>query len=160
MIYFVHDEAADLVKIGYSKDPWRRLNKIQSDCPREVVIAMVIDGDRAAERGLHERFADEHVRGEWFRWSGPVADHVSALSGMARPKPPLKPPSIKKQVNCILLEMGFGRSSASRMLVGRQPWPLSVVISIWRTSGIKVGPIADAPDEDILVLAKYASLKL
>lgn len=85
MIYFIADQAAARVKIGFSADPWRRFAKVQSDCPGELELLLVVEGDTADEAAFHARFALDRVRGEWFRLSTEIADFVSAQPGCERP---------------------------------------------------------------------------
>jgi len=44
---------------------------------------------------------------------------------------------------------------ASQILNGARPWPRALAIAAFRKTGEKVGPIANATDEDIEVLARY-----
>jgi hypothetical protein len=68
-------------KIGMSKDPRRRFRQIAFGTSRELAIIYTTDslsGEAelvhtirtddmpAAERQLHERFADKRIKGEWF----------------------------------------------------------------------------------------------
>jgi len=67
MIYFIM--SGDLVKIGYSNDPKRRLAMLSTGCPTECRLIGVMPGDKAKESELHKRFASERVRGEWFNFT-------------------------------------------------------------------------------------------
>jgi hypothetical protein len=48
------------VKIGFTTDWHDRLRTIQTSSPHHIAPVVVIKGDRAKERELHERFA--HLR--------------------------------------------------------------------------------------------------
>lgn len=65
-VYFIQDGERGPVKIGLSKQPTQRLQKLQTGNPRELLLRHVIPGDRAVEHGLHQRFAPARIRREWF----------------------------------------------------------------------------------------------
>lgn len=77
-VYFVLARSAELVKIGYAKDAWARLSSMQVGSPDELLLFGVIDTylPRQLEQDLHERFAAERVRGEWFRMTDALFDYV------------------------------------------------------------------------------------
>lgn len=74
------------VKIGWSRDPLRRLVKLRSDCSGEVKLLGVISATREQEAEAHELLAHWHISGEWFRLEGAVATFVGMLS-MPKPRP-------------------------------------------------------------------------
>ena len=65
-IYFIQHGDSGPVKIGLSKTPTERVNKLQTGNPRELILRHVIPGDRGVENDLHERFKAARIRGEWF----------------------------------------------------------------------------------------------
>lgn len=84
MIYFAQEEHSQLVKIGFSDDPWLRHSKMQADCPGLLTVLCIEEGDTSYERSLHERFAADRVRGEWFRFSDQIAEHVARIGPPSR----------------------------------------------------------------------------
>lgn len=82
-----------LVKIGYAADPTTRMKLLQCGCPVRLEIALVLDGDRAAEGRLHRICAAHRAAGEWFREEGIVAEILAGRSIddlTAPPKPAQK----------------------------------------------------------------------
>lgn len=152
MIYFVRDPERALVKIGYSGNAWRRFSKIQTECPGLLVLEVAIDGEPADEAALHARFADQRSRGEWFRWDGPVADHVATLQGLPRPT---RRDSVKTEINRSIQRLGFGHAYASFLQSGSRQWTLPIALGVWLDCGHRVGPIVGATDEEIAVLLKF-----
>jgi hypothetical protein len=67
------------VKIGWSADPVRRLNKIGSDCPTKATLLGLIQATKAQEHAAHELLAAWRVNREWFLLEGAVLDFVAAL---------------------------------------------------------------------------------
>jgi transcriptional regulator with XRE-family HTH domain len=85
VIYFIRDDLSGHIKIGVADDPWRRLSKIQSDCPGSVCLLGVEEGGREREAELHGQFAALRCRGEWFRPGPRLREHVAALGEAIRP---------------------------------------------------------------------------
>lgn len=66
------------IKIGYSTDPRGRLSNLRVSSPLEITVLRVIEGTVADERELHNRFAAQRVRGEWFKREGELAEWIEA----------------------------------------------------------------------------------
>lgn len=83
MIYFLLATELDAVKIGHtSREPVKRAREIQAQCPCELSLLRVAEGDEYAEARLHALFADHWVRGEWFRYSA-IAGQVATIEPAA-----------------------------------------------------------------------------
>ena len=83
-------QSGEFVKIGVSREPERRLVKLQADCPMEAKLLGVIEGGYKLEKVLHKRFRKYHARGEWFHMQGPVlawAENLSNVSGKEKAAP-------------------------------------------------------------------------
>jgi hypothetical protein len=68
VVYFVR--CGDLIKIGTTICLPSRLDTFATDAPHPPEVLLVVAGGRTEERQVHALFADERVRGEWFRPSG------------------------------------------------------------------------------------------
>lgn len=79
--YAISDSDRRLVKIGMSADVPRRLRGLQTSSPRKLEVLWQREGGAALEAHLHEAFADQRVRGEWFDFAG--ADPVAAIAEAA-----------------------------------------------------------------------------
>lgn len=90
MIYFIRDTASGDIKIGFSGNPSRRLAILQTGHANHLELLGVISGSLTEEQALHERFANSHKRGEWFRPTPDLVDFVAAL-------PPVEKPPSKTQ---------------------------------------------------------------
>jgi hypothetical protein len=66
MIYFIGSLEHEYVKIGYTDNIVRRLQKMQSDSPFKLIVFRQIEGDQKLEKLIHKRFQYLHIRGEWF----------------------------------------------------------------------------------------------
>lgn len=71
-VYFVRCQAEDNpVKIGVSKNPWKRIIDLQVSNPfkLKIICAVKMPNENQAygvEKRLHEIFYDRQLRGEWF----------------------------------------------------------------------------------------------
>lgn len=63
-VYFVRCQ--DYVKIGWSRQPERRIAILQNAVPFQLEILGIHPGTATDEFLLHERFASLRVRQEWF----------------------------------------------------------------------------------------------
>jgi hypothetical protein len=83
MIYFVTCKRANAVKIGSCFGPphyvHKRVSMLQVGCPFRLELAGVQNGFLEDERALHERFADQHIHGEWFLLSEEIERHLETL---------------------------------------------------------------------------------
>jgi hypothetical protein len=74
-VYFF--ACGDLIKIGRSKRPLRRLSVIRSSSAHDVVALGVVVGGEIIEAAIHDEFAHLRDHGEWFR-RGPEIDRFLA----------------------------------------------------------------------------------
>lgn len=82
MIYFVSD--GEFVKIGFCQGTrvdleGRRLRVLQIGNARQLKLLAIMPGDHAMELKLHERFAEERVRGEWFKHHQRLDDFIEVV---------------------------------------------------------------------------------
>lgn len=76
MIYFIRSvESVGPMKIGYSKNPRKRLMEIQAFSPLKLRIIAELDAPRYIERQLHKIFHAFRSHGEWFH----VSSELEAL---------------------------------------------------------------------------------
>jgi Meiotically Up-regulated Gene 113 (MUG113) protein/helix-turn-helix protein len=64
-VYFIQDGHGH-IKIGYSRDPMRRLRALQAGRSDEIRLLRVVNGDQSVERCFHRHFVAHRIRGEWF----------------------------------------------------------------------------------------------
>ncbi len=74
MVYIVRMGDSPYIKIGHTKhdDIAKRIAELQTGCPEEISVhRLIINGDNALERKLHNRFVDARTSGgtEWFKLS-------------------------------------------------------------------------------------------
>lgn len=77
-VYFIRCQ--DRVKIGFSKDPRRRLTKINADAPYPCDLIGAADAALHPEREIHQRFAALRVHSEWFSLSDEIARFIERVN--------------------------------------------------------------------------------
>jgi hypothetical protein len=79
MVYFFLAETVGLVKIGFTADgtPDRRRGDAETHCPVPLTVVATMPGGRRTERRLHERFAAQRVRREWFHAGPELVDFLA-----------------------------------------------------------------------------------
>jgi hypothetical protein len=80
-VYFIQAGADGPIKIGYTADPFARLEELQTAHYEDLRLLMTIADNGTLEARLHERFAELRIRGEWFRAEGEL-DSVLWMSGL------------------------------------------------------------------------------
>lgn len=66
-IYFIYNPLNELVRIGRSKQVKQLLSSLKMNSGIEMELLGVIVGGAAEEKKLHQRYQEDHVRGEWYR---------------------------------------------------------------------------------------------
>lgn len=75
--------SGDFVKIGWSKNPRRRITKMSTDSPHPCLLVGCTPGSKADEAAAHELLNAHHSHREWYRYEGAVIEFVASL-----PPPP------------------------------------------------------------------------
>lgn len=65
-VYCIRDGYKRAVKIGFSKNPNRRLNQLQTASATLLELCGQISTTQSYERHLQRLFADRSIFGEWF----------------------------------------------------------------------------------------------
>jgi hypothetical protein len=86
--YFITD-GTGCVKIGKTENTSARLRHLQTGNPRalRVVLALPLGCEFLGnmkpgdwdEDALHQRFSHQRVRGEWFKFAGPVRQFITDM---------------------------------------------------------------------------------
>ena len=65
-VYFIEAVGTNRVKIGFSSDPYLRLQQIRTCSPFPVRLLAVIEGSVDLERAFHSQYDHKRIHGEWF----------------------------------------------------------------------------------------------
>jgi hypothetical protein len=90
-VYFVSDGIGH-VKIGFANNPWYRLVELQCGNALPLTLLATIKGGCDLEKALHARFAEHHVRGEWFRLESEIRDYISSIPRPVEPSAAVSQP--------------------------------------------------------------------
>ena len=77
-VYFFHDAAADVVKIGHSKDVDKRLQTISREYGKSLTVMGVQRGDKYVKMRLQKQFAAAATGDEWFSLTDEVRAYIKA----------------------------------------------------------------------------------
>lgn len=65
-IYFIRDEQADQIKVGYTRDHSKRLSNLQVGSSRRLELIGLIAAEQAIEGIVHQQLTEGSSIGEWF----------------------------------------------------------------------------------------------
>lgn len=71
------------VKIGFSRDPWKRLRELQTGCPDELRLLAVEPNSVPEDERRYHASIGAPIRGEWFDYAA-ASETVRWLQGAAR----------------------------------------------------------------------------
>jgi hypothetical protein len=79
-VYFVTDENTELVKIGYSKNPWARLSELRRTHGVALSVVATVKTVDKSETTVHAALEKFRSEGEWFFKSDCIKDLISSVS--------------------------------------------------------------------------------
>lgn len=80
MIYVITCDETKSCKIGYSKNPEKRLKHLQTGNPSKLHLTKVIPGEFEDEKQLHSKFKHLSKKGEWFELSNEIEEYFKFKS--------------------------------------------------------------------------------
>lgn len=80
------------VKIGYSKNPWKRYRQLCTGCPNPLALVFTFYCHDAPslERKLHESFSQYRANGEWFNVTAKQVMQEICRIGFSHPEAVIK----------------------------------------------------------------------
>lgn len=89
-VYFISERQVDqgqgypYIKIGYSKDPQKRLKQLQTGHPKKLglegwKVCETEEEARAIEHSIHKFFEKNRTNGEWFKLTPAVSAYIDLL---------------------------------------------------------------------------------
>src|SRR6516164_4078853 len=67
VIYFIQSTMTRHIKIGYAKNPKKRLSGLQTSNADQLKLLGQVNGEMDDEAAFHEEFAKFRLHGEWFK---------------------------------------------------------------------------------------------
>lgn len=85
-LYGMHACTTPYYKIGFSRDPERRLAQVQALAPQPLrLVGMIPQADAAAEAEMHRRLRAYRHRGEWFNMERAATDLTLEVGAVVTP---------------------------------------------------------------------------
>jgi len=78
-VYFLHDAAAGVIKVGHSQAVQQRLKVLARQTGRDLVLMGVMPGDKYLKRRVQQQF--KHLLtedAEWYRAADELTDYIEA----------------------------------------------------------------------------------
>jgi len=75
-VYYIQEEMEGSIKIGWSKDPLRRLTDHETSNPRDLRMVVYVKGSQEDEKEIQRKFSKFKTKGEWFRPEKPLLVHI------------------------------------------------------------------------------------
>lgn len=82
-VYFIGNEHAGPIKVGFSTKPSYRLRTIQTGQAQPMSLLVLMQGSRFVESRLHQYLSDLQEHGEWFRRDDPLISFLQLLEERA-----------------------------------------------------------------------------
>ena len=98
-VYLIRARDGGPVKIGWANDVEARRKQLQVSHHQPLQVIRVIEGRRATEGWLHDRFGAQRLEGEWFRFHADMAAVEPPEFGPPTPKRPRKPRHQESQLS-------------------------------------------------------------
>lgn len=76
-VYLMQDKITNLLKIGYSENPHRRLYEINHGGASEVILLEYFIGSKANELIIHSKFKNVRVKREWFQHDSDIIEYFT-----------------------------------------------------------------------------------
>jgi hypothetical protein len=77
-VYFAR--VGDRIKIGFSKNPWARLDSLKTGSPTPPELLGYVAGTIETERSLHDRFKHLRENLEWFRSDPELLEYIATVA--------------------------------------------------------------------------------
>jgi hypothetical protein len=81
-VYFAEVREPELIKIGFSRDPVKRIAALQQKIHFKIVLLGCIVGTLRTERKLHWKFRKYRQQGEWFHSRNEILEYVKSKATM------------------------------------------------------------------------------
>ncbi|MGZ7068048.1 MAG: GIY-YIG nuclease family protein [Methanobacterium sp.] len=81
-VYFIGSKENNVVKIGYSLNPKKRLQQLQTSIPYKLKLYGVIPGIIDKEIELQKLFAKYNINNEWFEFNDEIMVVINAINIM------------------------------------------------------------------------------
>ncbi len=78
-VYFILDKARKCIKIGFSKNPEKRLKSLQTGSGSKLSLLKTVSGTYSLESKYKRQFASLKIQGEWYKATKELQDFIDSL---------------------------------------------------------------------------------
>lgn len=78
-VYIFGNLEYSICKIGFSVNPYERINGVQTGCPYKLKVLATFEATQKEERLLHKKYDKYRLEGEWFKIEGELKKAITAL---------------------------------------------------------------------------------
>lgn len=78
-VYFLQAENKGFIKIGFTNNPYSRIESIRAMSPVSLDVLVIITGGKPLEQKLHQRFSHLRHHGEWFHPEPELLEYINGL---------------------------------------------------------------------------------
>lgn len=78
-VYIIGNKKEGICKIGYSKNPFKRLKELQTGCPYKLEIFVVVRGNISTESLLQKKYKKYKSNGEWFFYKEDLKKSIESI---------------------------------------------------------------------------------
>lgn len=142
-VYYAGELGSETVKIGFSQNPWARLNDLRVTNPRLEILATE-RATMAREKDRHLEFRECRTAGEWFTLTPTLKSLIHALGRRH------KPATVVKKTATVATEAEAEAEGEAVPLPPASPKPGEAPPQVQKVSGaMEPGPILDTkgPEE-------------
>ena len=80
-IYFLYAKKANTIKIGFTREPIKRLIKLNAFSPEPLQLIKLVLGTMLEEKKIHRQFQGIRLHGEWFKGTKELFQYIDTLDG-------------------------------------------------------------------------------
>lgn len=153
-VYIITCRDLGVAKIGYSNDPLRRVQLLQTGSPAPITLEAVIPACEQNERELHGAFSDSRAHGEWFKICSKIDALVEQFRIGRKPSKDGRP-----RVAKVMELTGLSKSYASMIMSGARKPSWAAAIIVYEKTGWKHPMLAALSDNDIEVMSRHYTVR-
>ena len=79
-VYAISDQSNNRIKIGFSKNPKKRLKQLSTGAADKLYLLTYFNDDRKLEKSIHKQFKKVRYNGEWLFATKELIEYLNQMS--------------------------------------------------------------------------------